>query len=193
MLPLAAAYIGLNLRCGNAFGSDGAGAQLWLLMPMPLRTVLEGKNLFAACLFTVQLAAAFVLVFATTHALKLAPVLFTLCWAACYVPLCFAVCNLRSLRSPKRVADTATTMRRRGNQAGGGWPLLLVILGMALLGAALVAGALYLHHPMLAPATMLPCAVAAVLVYRRSLSNPVFRGDVAAAEKLLTEVSRATA
>ena len=46
---------------------------------------------------------------------------------------------------------------------------------------------------MLAPAVMLPFAVAAVLVYRQSLQNSMFDGDILAAEKLLTEVSRSTA
>ncbi len=193
MLPMAAAYVGMTLRCGNSFGGDGAGAQLWLLIPLPLRTVLEGKNLFAALLYAAQLAAATVLVHAMTRRLQWAPILFTVCWATCYVALCFSVCNLRSLRSPKRVVETVSSMRRRGTQGGGGWQLLATIAGMVLLGGAIVAGALYLHHPMLAPAIMLPFAVGGVLFYRHSLKNPLFEGDILAAEKLLTEVSRAAA
>ena len=193
VLPMAAAYLGLNLRCGNAFGSDGPGAQLWLLIPLPLRTVLQGKNLFAGALYLAQLAAAAVLLHALSRRFQWVPVLFTVCWATCYVAICFAVSNLGSLRSPKRIVDTAATMRRRGIQGGGGWQMLAVLGGTALFGLTLVAGALYLGHPMLAPAVMLPCAVAAVLVYRHSLRNPIFDGDILAAEKLLTEVSRATA
>jgi hypothetical protein len=166
---------------------------LWLLIPLPLRTVLAGKNLFAATLYTAQLAAATVLVHAISRRFQWAPILFTACWATCYVALCFAVCNLRSLRSPKRTVENATSMRRRGVQRGGGWQLLSVIAGMVLLGAVIVAAALYLRHPMLAPAVMLPFAVAAVLVYRRSLLNPLFDGDILAAEKLLTEISRSSA
>ena len=193
VLPMAAAYIGLTLRCGNSFGADGAGAQLWLLIPLPLRTVLEGKNLFAALLYAAQLAAAAVLVHAISRRFQWAPILFTVCWATCYVAVCFAACNLRSLRSPTRTVETAASMRQRGVQRGGGWQMLAVIGGMVLLGLILISGALYLRHPMLAPAVMLPFAVAAVLFYRHSLQNPAFYGDILAAEKLLTEVSRSTA
>ena len=193
VLPMAAAYVGMTLRCGNSFGSDGPGAQLWLLIPLPLRTVLAGKNLFAATLYTVQLAAAAVLVHAISRRFLWAPVLFTLCWATCYVALCFAVCNERSLRSPKRTVDDATSIRRRGSQRGGGWQLLAVIGSAVLLGVMIVGGALFVGHPMLAPAIMLPFAVAAVLFYRHSLRNPLFDGDILAAEKLLTEVSRSAA
>jgi ABC-2 type transport system permease protein len=191
ILPMAAAYIGLTLRCGNAFGRDGAGAQLWLLFPMPLRTVLEGKNLFATIIYVAQLIAATLLVHAMTRRLQWAPILFTACWGTCFVAISFVVSNLRSLQSPKRVVEGAASMRSRG-QGGGGWQLLVVIIGTVLLGGTIVAGALYLHRPMLAPACMLPFAVAAVLFYRHSLQNPMFNGDIFATEKL-TEVSRSAA
>jgi ABC-2 type transport system permease protein len=193
VLPVAAAYIGLTLRCGNAFGRDGAGAQLWLLFPLPLRVVLEGKNLFAAMLYGGQLVAATLLVHAMTRRLEWPPILFTVCWATCFVAISFAVCNLRSLQSPKRAVETAASMRSRTGQGGGGWQLVAVIAATVLVGGASVAGALYLQHPILAPAFMLPFAVAAVLFYKHSLQNPVFDGDISAAEKLLTEVSRSAA
>ncbi len=194
VLPAAVAYIGLNLRGANAFGSDGAGVQCFLLLPVPMRAVLMGKNLFAASLYAVQIIASALLVLVFAHHLQTYPVLFTLVWAVCFMAVCFSLGNQRSLRAPFLVATEQVSFKvartsSRGAMSGG-WVILVMSLGTGLLGALIVGVALWTGHPVLAPVVMLPFTIAAVIFYARSLRDPVFQGDIAAGERLMDVVAR---
>ncbi len=193
VLAGAAMYMGLQLPSINAFGKDGTGVQCFLLLPVPLREVLLGKNIFGVATYAVQIASVALLILLVAHRLDVAAVLFTMAWAACYSAVAFALCNRRSLRMPfamptERVTFSVT--RRRRNTAGGSWVLLLMMFGTALLGAVIAGVSVWIKHPALAPAIMLPFTLAGALFYRRSLQDPALNGDITAAEPLMETIAR---
>lgn len=178
MLPAAAAYMGLQLPSMNAFGADEKGVQCFLLVPVPLRTILMGKNLLAALTYAVQIASVALLIGLVSHRLLPAAMLFTMLWAVCYCAVCFGVGNRQSLRTPMYMPVTAervsfrTTARARRSSGKGGWRMIVAVLGLGLFGLSIVILALWLKRPMLASAIMLPftvagfCSIAAACVTR---------------------------
>ncbi len=194
MLPAAAAYMGLQLQSMNAFGGDEKGVQCFLLMPVPLRSILMGKNLYAALTYAVQIASVALLILLVAHRLEPAAVLFTVLWAGCYCAVCFGLGHQRSLRAPVYTPLAAERVTFRTNsraRRGGGWMMLLMMFGVGFLGLIIVSAALWLKHPALAPAAMLPFTVAGAWFYRRSLRDPALNGDILAAEPLMAIIARA--
>lgn len=193
IVPIAAGYLALSLRSVNVFGQDGPGVQTYLLAPVPLRTILLGKNLFAAMLYAAQVllgAAALMLV---THRISIAPLVFTPLWMIAYACAAFTWGNQRSLRRPVLIPTGKVTLRdvRRAQRSGGGsWTGLLLILGGAAVGGGAIGLSFWLHMPLLAPLVMLPCTIASVITYRKSFRRSVYNGDILQAEALMN-VARA--
>jgi len=192
MVPAAAAYVGLGFRSFNTLGSEGAGVQTYLLLPVPLRTILIGKNVFAAMVYAAQVVASTAILTIATRRLSLTALLFTLVWMVGYMCVCMMLGNDRSLRAPVYVATDKLTVRdaRKARRAGG-WMSLLAVLGTSALGAGLVAFCTRQHHPGWAVWMMLPFSAVAAWYYMRSLNNPQYMGDIAATEALLTRVAKA--
>jgi ABC-2 type transport system permease protein len=189
-LPIAAAYLALTLRAYNVFGADGPGVQTFMLLPIPLRLVLAGKNLFAACIYLAQLIVAAVLVDVVAHKLSGPALAFTAVWATCHMAVNFAMGNIRSLKGPARVVQDRTVLKGSRGTGGGGWLALAAMLSAATVGAGIVALAMGLDQPWLAPAAMLPFTAAAIVWYRRALASPQLNGDIAAMEPLSRIVAR---
>jgi ABC-2 type transport system permease protein len=194
IVPIAAGYLGLSLRSFNTFGQDGPGVQVYLVTPVPMRTILMGKNLFAIIVYIVQVLIGSAILIAVTHRATVAPLLFTVLWMVAYTSIAFILGNQRSMRSPAYVPSGKVTLRdvRRARRSGGGnWYGLLLILGGAAVGGGIIALAFWLKMPVLAPLLMLPFAIVGVVLYRKSLSQPMYNGDILQAEALLT-IARAT-
>ncbi len=190
-LPIVAAYLGLTLRSYNVFGADGPGVQTFMLLPIPLRDVVRGKNLFAASIYIAQLLIAALLVTFVAHRISGPALLFTAIWAAGHMAVNFTIGNNRSIRAPMRVATDRVAFRgRRGGSSGGGWIALVCIFAASLIGGIIVAAATWFHHPWLAPIAMLPFSAAAILWYRRGLASPILQGDIEAMEPLGLIVAR---
>ncbi|MEZ2347240.1 hypothetical protein [Terriglobus sp. RCC_193] len=189
LVPIAAGYLALSLRSVNVFGQDGPGVQMYLLAPVPLRTILLGKNLFAAMLYAAQVLLGSVVLVLVTHRISIAPLAFTPLWMVAYACTAFTLGNQRSLRRPTFVPTGKVTLRdvRRARRSGGGgsWTGLLLILGGAAVGGVAIGLSFWLHIPALAPLVMLPCAIASVLVYRKSLRHTAYNGDILQAEALM--------
>ena len=193
MVPAAAAYIGLGLRSFNVFGADGAGMQTFLLSPVPLRTILLGKNLFAALLYVGQVIAATVILAFAAGRVSVPALLFTVVWMTCYICLCFSIGNRRSITSPTYMPSDKLTIRdaRRTRAQDGGWISLSAILGTGALGAVIVALCTWRHHAALAPIAMLPFAIGAAVWFVRSLDDERFSGNIAATEAMMERLARA--
>lgn len=189
IVPIAAGYLALSLRSVNVFGQDGPGVQTYLLAPVPLRTILQGKNLFAATLYVAQVLLGAGALMLVTHRIDFAPLVFTPLWMIAYACAAFTWGNERSLRRPMLVPTGKVTLRdvRRARRSGGGggWTGLLLIFGGATVGGGAIGLSFWLHMPVLAPLIMLPCAIASVIVYRKSLRSSAYNGDIFQAEALM--------
>ncbi len=189
IVPIAAGYLGLSLRSANAFGQDGPGVQTYLLAPVPLRTILMGKNLFAIIVYVAQVLIGSIILIAVTHRVTMAPLLFTVLWMLAYTSIAFVIGNQRSIRSPAYVPSGKVTLRdvRNARRSGArSWHGLLLILGGAAIGGGIIALAFWLKVPILAPLLMLPFAIGGIVFYRKSLDQPMYNGDILQAEALLT-------
>jgi ABC-2 type transport system permease protein len=188
IVPIAAGYLALSLRSVNVFGQDGPGVQTYLLAPVPLRTILLGKNLFAVMLYVAQVLLGSSVLILVTHRLSIAPLVFTLLWMIAYACAAFTLGNQRSLQRPTLIPTGKVTLRdvrRVRRSSGGSWTGLLLIFGGAAVGGGAIGLSFWLHMPVLAPLVMLPCAVTSVIVYRTSLRRPAYNGDILQAEALM--------
>jgi ABC-2 type transport system permease protein len=189
IVPIAAGYLALSLRSVNVFGQDGPGVQTYLLAPVPLRTILLGKNLFAVMLYVAQVLLGSAVLILVTHRISMAPLVFTPLWMIAYACAAFTLGNQRSLQRPTPIPTGKITLRdvRRARRSGGGegWTVLLLIFGGAAVGGAAIALSFWMHMPVLAPLVMLPCAVVSVIVYRNSLRRSAYNGDILQAEALM--------
>jgi ABC-2 type transport system permease protein len=184
-LPIVAAYMALGLRSFNVFGADGPGVQTFMLAPIPLRQVMLGKNLFAALIYTAQLAACTLMVALVAHRISAPALLFTVAWAACHVAMSFTIGNTRSITTPIRVATDRVAFRRsQTSGSGGGWIAIGCVISASVVGGVIVGVCTWFHHPWLAPLAMLPFTAAAIAWYRQTLDKPMFQGDIEAMEPL---------
>jgi ABC-2 type transport system permease protein len=184
-LPIVCAYLALTLRAYNIFGTDGPGVQTFMLLPIPLRDIALGKNLFAAAIFMAQVCASAILVGFVAHRTSAPALLFTAIWAAGHMAVNFAIGNARSVRVPTRVSIDRTVVRgARSNSTGGGWIALTAIFASSVVGAIIVAICIGLHQPWLAPVGMLPFSAAAAIWYHRSLNSPALQGNIQSMEPL---------
>jgi ABC-2 type transport system permease protein len=173
----------------NSLGFDGPGVAMLFAAPIRFRDVLIAKNLLYTLLFAVEVAAVYVSVSLVRARPDPTIVAVTLAAALFAVPMNFAAGNLVSLHFPRQLHFG--TMRRQ--KASGMTALISISIQLSVIGiAALVcATGRWVGKMWLAGAVFLLLAVAAFVVYRRTLEAT----SIIAAkhrEALMSELCRST-
>lgn len=168
------AQIAFHQLFGNSLGAEGAGIQLYFLSPTPIRTVLLGKNLLHAALWSVSLVIAGFL--ATMRLGPPPPMLLadTAAWLLFVLPCNMAWGNVFSLMMPYRIHPGRLSRQGRSQAS----VFLSLFLEAALLGVGVlvyqlgvVAGIAWLPIPV-----FLALAGTAAVVWLRILA---FAGQTA--------------
>jgi len=171
LLPGAMAYtlFALLPTLYNVLGQDAAGAQLYLLSPTPIRTVFLAKNLVSSALIVCVAGAAALLV-AYAHPPSPPIAVGTALWFAFVLLTNLSLGNFRSIQSPMKV-DMGKVQRRQGASQVSVLIVLAGLFGSLLTGFVLLWVCRYLGHIWAAPAALLVLAVAALLLYLRTLNR----------------------
>lgn len=172
VFPVGAAYCLLVMTniVYNSFGGDGGGVQFFLFSPISFRQIAAAKNLAQLTVLAVDVLILWLGVRLVFQPPKFRVVVFTASWLLFATPINFAVGNLLSIYSPKRI-DYAVFGRQRASET-----TILVSLGvqMALLGMgalALVVVARHYHSLWAAAAFLSTLAVPAMAAYFVFLSR----------------------
>ncbi len=162
-LPICVAYalLGFAQLMYNNLGAEGQGIQSLFLYPVPVRTVMLGKNLFHGVLFVLVALVAATL--ASTRLGVPTPVLaaLTLSWLAFALPANLAAGNVLSVTMAYRV-NLGRIGRQSGSQANG---LLSMLIQMTVLGvgAGVISLCSLFERPWLGVPILLGLAVVAGL------------------------------
>jgi ABC-2 type transport system permease protein len=171
LLPTAMAYTMFSMMplLYNVLGQDAAGAQLYLLSPTPIRTVFLAKNLvLGALICLVALAAALLVVWRQPPSAAI--LVATAMWFAFVLFTNLAFGNLRSVLAPAKV-DMGKIQRRQGTSQVSALIVIAVLVGSLAAGLVLLSLCRYLGHVWAAPPVLLGMAVAALLMYLRTLNR----------------------
>jgi len=170
-LPLCIAYalLGFTQLIYNTLGAEGAGIQLLLYSPTPMRTVLLAKNLFHAMLFAVVALAAALLAVFRLGMPSLPWLAATAAWLVFALPAHLAVGNLFSLAMPHKM-NLGRIGRQRGGQAGA---LLSILVqgGILGVGAGVIALCSFFGRLWLATPLLLALAIPSTIVWLRVLAK----------------------
>lgn len=189
VLPAGAAYalLGIAALAYNLFGVDAGGVQFYFLAPVEIRTVVLAKNIFGFGMIAVQVVLLYGVSLFVSGAPPILLTLETMCWVICAALTNATIGNVRSMTAPKQV-DPGKVSRKQTSPLNA---LMSVgaMVGVAALGAGLLALAAFLDRPWLPMPVLLACDVGAFLLYVAGLRRI---GDVALRhrETLLEELSR---
>jgi ABC-2 type transport system permease protein len=188
--PFAATYMLLMLTnlVYNTFGGDAAGIQFFYASPVSFRDIVKGKNLTHVSILLVETTFAWTAVTFLYGRPALDITVATLAGLLFAAPLNFAVGNVLSMYSPKKL-DFSKFGRQRASQMTAllGVLLQLVIVGV---GFSVFSIARYLGNSWIAILIFLPLAAISFFVYGMILQ----RMDLLAFERremLVAELCRA--
>ena len=191
VFPAAVAYsvLGIAALAYNILGLDASGVQLYFLAPVPIRTVILGKNLFSFCITAIQLVLVYIVLLLTSGAPPLLVTISTICWVvfACLVNA--TIGNIRSITAPKKI-DPSKISRKQASQLSA-LMCVGIMLVIAALGAGLVSLARFMHTDWLPIPILLALAFGAFALYMAGLN----RVDSMARnhrESLVEELSKAS-
>ena len=180
-LPVCIAYglLGFTQLMYNNLGGEGKGIQMLFLFPVPIRTVLLGKNLFHATLYVLVALGAGILAGLRLGRPSAVLVATTIGWLAFALPANLAAGNLLSLTMAYRV-NLGRIGRQSGSQANA--LLSMVIQTMILgVGATVISLCGIFDEPWIAPPvlSLLACAsvVGWILVLRNADRIALLRRD----------------
>jgi ABC-2 type transport system permease protein len=169
--PIAIAYgfLPLTRQFCNSLGTEGAGIQLYFLVPTPFRRVMLAKNALQTALFCVELA-----LVATVAVFRFGPPspalgIATLCWVLFALPANLAAGNILSITLAYRM--TLTRLSREQGSVGNGLLSLLIQLAIFAVGAAVYLPMALRHHEKLAAPVLLVLAAGSVWMWLRGLAN----------------------
>jgi ABC-2 type transport system permease protein len=169
--PLAAAYMLLMLTnlVYNAFGGDAGGIQFFYASPVSFRDIVLAKNLTHVSILAVELIVAWIAVAFLYGRPALDITVATLAGLLFAVPLNFAVGNVLSLYSPKRL-DYSKFGGQRASQTTAlvGLLLQLLVVGM---GVSVFSIARYFGSSWIATLLLLVLAGVSLVVYRMILKR----------------------
>jgi ABC-2 type transport system permease protein len=169
--PLAAAYMLLMLTnlVYNTFGGDAGGIQFFYASPVSFRDIVLAKNLTHLSILVVEMMVAWIAVAFLYGRPALDITVATLAGLLFAVPLNFAVGNVLSLYSPKRL-DYSKFGGQRASQTTALIGLLLQLLVVGL-GVSVFSIARYLGSPWIATLLLLALAGVSLFVYRMILKR----------------------
>jgi ABC-2 type transport system permease protein len=188
--PLAAAYTLLMLTnlVYNTFGGDAGGIQFFYASPVSFRQIVVGKNLIHAGILTFEIVVAWTAVSFLYGRPALDITIATLAGLLFAAPLNFAVGNVLSIYSPKKL-DFSKFGRQRASQ-------MTVLISLALqlvvvgIGISIFWTARFLANSWIATALLLMLAGISLLVYAMVL-NRIDRLALERRETLIGELCRA--
>jgi ABC-2 type transport system permease protein len=171
VIPMGAAYafLGMTRMLYNSLGTDGPGLSFYFTSPVPLRTVMLGKNLFHLTLLLVELVAVW-----SVAALRVGwhdpqMLVLTLCALVFAIPAEFTAGNILSIQSPY-----AMNFSKLGRPQGAGANALMSLLVQVVvagIGAGIFFAAYRLGNLWLAAPAFLVLGLIAALAYWRVLGN----------------------
>jgi ABC-2 type transport system permease protein len=169
--PLAAAYMLLMLTnlVYNSFGGDASGIQFFYASPVSFHDIVLAKNLTHVSILIVELIVAWIAVALLYSRPALDISVATLAGLLFAVPLNFAVGNVLSLYSPKRL-DYSKFGGQRASQTTAlvGLLLQLAVVGM---GVSVFSIARYFGNSWIATLLLLVLAGVSLFVYRTILKR----------------------
>lgn len=163
------AQLGFHQLWGNNLGTEGAGVQLYFLCPTPFRTVLLGKNLFHAAVFTLSMVIAGVLASVRLGAPSGQILALTAAWLAFVLPCNLAVGNIFSLTMAYKINPGRISRQRRSQ--GAAFMSLLVQLGLVAVGALVYLFSKVVHMQLIAVPIFLLLGAVATLVWFKIVGN----------------------
>jgi ABC-2 type transport system permease protein len=188
--PLAAAYMLLMLTnlVYNTFGGDAGGIQFFYASPVSFRDIVLAKNLTHISILVVEMILAWIAVAFLYGRPALDITIATLAGLLFAVPLNFAVGNVLSLYSPKRL-DYSKFGGQRASQTTAlvGLLLQLLVVGM---GVSVFSIARYIGNSWIATLLLLVLAGVSLFVYEMILKR-VDRLALERRETLVAELCRA--
>lgn len=191
-LPLALiwAFLGLTRLISNSFGAEGHGIQFYFLSPMPLRTVLLGKNVLHLILFMLEAVLITILVVVRFGPPAPSVAAAALAWMLFAVPANFAAGNALSITMPYRV--NMARMSREQGAVGNALFSMLTQFGIVAVGALIIIPCVALGHPWMAVPILCLVAAFAAAIYWRMLAH-VDGMMESRMESLTRDVAKATA
>jgi ABC-2 type transport system permease protein len=188
--PMAAAYAILMLTnfVYNNFGGDAAGIQFFYASPARFRDIVLAKNLMHAAILTLEAALAWIAVTLIYRRPGIDVTIATIAGLLFAAPVNFAVGNLLSIYSPRKI-DYSKFGRQRASQfpvlISMGIQLVLVGVGVSVFWAAN-----YLGNFSIATLVLLAMAGLSFTMYRMIL-NRVDRLAMERRETMLAELCKA--
>jgi ABC-2 type transport system permease protein len=142
VFPAGAAYCVLVLTniVYNSFGGDGSGIQFFFFCPISIRRITFGKNLAHFAVLAVDVAILWLGVRVIYQPPNLRVLAFTFSWLLFAVPLDFAIGNLLSVYSPKKI-EYATFGRQRASET-----TIVASLGVQFAIVGIGGAVVYLSH-----------------------------------------------
>lgn len=171
VFPIGAAYCLLVLTniVYNSFGGDGGGVQFFLFSPISLRQVTAAKNLAQLTVLVLDLSILWLGIRLVFQPPRFHIVALTAAWLLFAIPLNFAVGNLLSVYSPKRI-DYAVFGRQRASEST---ILISLAVQLALVGMGIFSlFVAHLYHTMWAGTIALAVlAIPSLITYFVSLAR----------------------
>jgi ABC-2 type transport system permease protein len=190
VFPIGAAYCLLVMTniVYNCFGGDGGGIQFFLFAPVSFRQITAAKNLAQLTILALDVSILWLGVRLVFQAPPLRAIALTVAWLLFATPINFAIGNLLSVYSPKRI-DYAVFGRQRASETT---ILVSLAVQMAVLGVGALALSLGRHyHTLWAGTAMLATlALFSITAYFIVLAR-VTRIALARRDVLTTELCRA--
>jgi ABC-2 type transport system permease protein len=190
VFPIGAAYCLLVMTniVYNSFGGDGGGIQFFLFSPVSFRQITAAKNLAQLTILALDVSILWLGVRLVFHAPPLRIIALTVSWLLFATPINFAIGNLLSVYSPKRI-DYAVFGRQRASETT---ILVSLAVQMIVLGVGALALFLARHYHSLWAATgiLATLAVLSIIGYLILLAR-INRIALARRDVLTTELCRA--
>ena len=136
VFPAGAAYCLLVMTniLYNSFGGEGGGIQFYLFSPIPFRQITAGKNLAHLLVLGLNVTILWVGVSLIFHPPRARVIALTFAWLLFAAPVNFAIGNLLSMYSPKRI-EYSTFGRQRASET-------TIVLSLAIQLTVIAVGAL---------------------------------------------------
>ena len=188
--PIGAAYALLMLTnlIYNNFGADATGVQFWFVAPARLREVVRAKNLVHVTILAAEMLLVWIAVDFLYRPPSLAYTAATIAGILFAAPVNFAVGNIFSLYSPKKLDFGAFGKQRAANTTAFG-ALLIQGLLFGLIAATFLLGR-YFHDMWITTLALLVLAAIAFAAYSIALRR-IDSLALTRRESLISELSRA--
>jgi hypothetical protein len=190
VFPVGAAYCLLMMTniVYNSFGGDGGGIQFFFVSPVSFRQIAIAKNLAQLTILALDVFILWLGVRVIYQPPSFKILALTVAWYLFAAPLNFAVGNLLSVYSPKRI-DYSTFGRQRASESTifTSFGVQIAALGMGVLAVFV---ARHFFNLWIASLTLLVLAIPAITAYLVLLAR-IDRIALDRREVLATELCRA--